>query len=59
MTQRERTPRESNEFIDRRLSESRRLGERMERSGDRAVQALRAAANALRNGRGGAADRPS
>jgi hypothetical protein len=53
------TPRESNRDIDRRLSESRRLGARMERSGDRAVQALRAAANALRNGRGGAADRPS
>jgi hypothetical protein len=44
------TPRESNLDIDRRLAESRRLGERMERSGRRAVQALRAAASVLRNG---------
>jgi hypothetical protein len=44
------TPRESNLDIDRRLAESRRLGERMERSGHRAVQALRAAANVLRDG---------
>jgi len=53
------TPRESNREIDRRLSESRHLGERMERSGDRAVQALRSAANALRNGRTRPVDRPS
>jgi hypothetical protein len=46
------TPRESNREIDRRLNESRQLGERMERSGGRAVRALRTAADALRNGRG-------
>jgi hypothetical protein len=44
------TARESNLDIDRRLAESRRLGERMERSGHRAVRALRAAADVLRNG---------
>jgi hypothetical protein len=44
------TSRESNVDIDRRLAESRRLAERMERSGHRAVRALRSAANALRNG---------
>lgn len=46
------TPRESNREIDRRLNESRQLGERMERSGGRAVTALCTAADALRNGRG-------
>jgi hypothetical protein len=53
------TPRESNREIDRRLAESRQLGERMERSGDRAVRALRTAANALRNGRPRGSGRPS
>jgi hypothetical protein len=53
------TPHDSNREIDRHLSESRRLGARMERSGDRAVRALRTAANALRNGRARASDRPS
>jgi hypothetical protein len=53
------TQRESNLDIDRRLAESRRLGERMERSGRRAVRALRAAANVLRNHSSSPADRPS
>jgi hypothetical protein len=53
------TARESNLDIDRRLAESRRLGERMERSGDRAVRALRTAAEALRNGRTRPSDRLS
>jgi hypothetical protein len=51
------TPRESNRDIDRRLSRSRQLGERMERSGDRAVRALRTAAEALRHGRMRTSDR--
>jgi hypothetical protein len=40
----------------RRLAESRRLGQRMERPGRRAVQALRAAAKALRGGNSRPAD---
>jgi hypothetical protein len=53
------TARESNLDIDRRLAESRRLGERMERSGDRAVRALRTAAKALRSGGSRSAGRSS
>jgi hypothetical protein len=56
------TAKESNRIIDERLAHSRRLSEEMERSGDKAVRALRGAARSVRaarvrNGNGGAAGR--
>ena len=53
---------ESNRIIDERLAHSRRLSEAMERSGEKAVRALRGAARSVRaarerNGNGASAGR--